>query len=79
MWRFRTWSLCKDGGVAIEDGLDELVGTLRGVSEALADRSLTILKEAHQAGETRRPDEERVISQARRSVEKAIALLSRGH
>jgi hypothetical protein len=49
------------------------------VSEALADRSLTILKEAHQAGETRRPDEERVISQARRSVEKAIALLSRGH
>jgi len=61
-----------------DEGLDALVDTLRGVSEALADRSLAILKEAHSAGETKRPEEERVVSQARRSVEKAIALLSRG-
>jgi hypothetical protein len=46
--------------------------------ELLADRSLLILKEAHQAGQTRRPDAERIVTQARRSVEKAISLLSRG-
>lgn len=66
------------GGKHFDDDLDALVETLRSVSEALADRSLTILKEAHSAGETKRPDDERVVSQARRSVEKAIALLSRG-
>ena len=58
--------------------LTELIDTLRGVSETLADRSLAILKEAHEAGATRRPDAERLITQARRSVEKAIALLTRG-
>lgn len=58
--------------------LTDIIDTLRGVSDALADRSLAILKEAHQAGETRRPDTERVVTQARRSVEKAIALLTRG-
>ena len=79
MFGARASMLCKDVGMASDEQLEELVETLRGVSETLADRSLSILKEAHQAGETRRPDEERVISQARRSVEKAIALLSRGH
>lgn len=60
------------------DNMDDVVETLRGVSELLADRSLLLLKEAHQAGQTRRPDAERVVTQARRSVEKAISLLSRG-
>lgn len=58
--------------------LTDIIETLRGVSDALADHSLAILKEAHQAGETKRPDTERVVTQARRSVEKAIALLTRG-
>lgn len=72
--------MCKDERVALnDDGLAEMVETLRSVSESLADRSLAILKEANRAGETKRPDEERVISQARRAVEKAISLLSRGH
>jgi hypothetical protein len=61
----------------MDDKLTELVETLRGVSDALADRSLSILKEAYSAGETKRPEDERLVSQARRSVEKAIALLSR--
>jgi sialic acid synthase SpsE len=72
--------MCKDERVALnDDGLAEMVETLRSVSESLADRSLAILKEANRAGETKRPDEERVVSQARRAVEKAISLLSRGH
>jgi hypothetical protein len=62
----------------VDEGLTELIDTLRSVSDALADRSLAILKEAHSAGETKRPEDERIVSQARRSVEKAIALLSRG-
>jgi len=62
-----------------EDGADfsDLVETLRGVSDELADRALGILKEAHASGQTRRPEEERVVTQARRSVEKAISLLNR--
>jgi hypothetical protein len=40
------------------DNMDDVVETLREVSELLADRSLLILKEAHQAGQTRRPDAE---------------------
>lgn len=55
----------------------DVVETLRGVSDELADRALAILKDAHASGQTRRPEEERVVTQARRSVEKAIALLSR--
>ena len=73
--------LCQDEGMNREDdvdNMDDVVETLRGVSELLADRSLLLLKEAHQAGQTRRPDAERVVTQARRSVEKAISLLSRG-
>jgi hypothetical protein len=74
----QTWQVASTGANSSQDELDELLDALRGVSESLADRSLAILKEAHQAGETRRPDEERVVTQARRAVEKAIALLSRG-
>ena len=73
--------VCQDEGMNHEadiDNMDDVVETLREVSELLADRSLLILKEAHQAGQTRRPDAERVVTQARRSVEKAISLLSRG-
>lgn len=59
------------------DRIKEMVERLEGLSEELADESLETLRAAHAAGETRRPERERVISQARRSVEKAAALLRR--
>ena len=58
-------------------GLDDLIAQLRSVSEDLADRAISVLSEASRAGETRRPDAERALTQARRAVEKAIAILER--
>ena len=57
--------------------VDEIIQRLRSISDDLADRAITILSEASRAGENKRPDAERVITQARRAVEKAIALLER--
>ena len=55
----------------------ELIERLRLISEELGDRALHELKEAHRSGETKRPETEKSLSQARRAVEKAIATLSR--
>ena len=55
----------------------ELIDKLKGVSEQLADKALDALKQAHAAGESKRPEIERTLSQARRAVEKAISLLIR--
>lgn len=57
--------------------LDDIIQRLRSVSEDLADRAIAILSEASRAGESKRPDAERVVTQARRAVEKAIVLLER--
>ena len=57
--------------------LGHIVEQLRSVSEDLSDHAIRILSEASRAGETRRPESERSITQARRAVEKAIALLER--
>ena len=57
--------------------LDQIVERLRSASEDLSDHAIRILSEASRAGETSRPDAERTITQARRAVEKAIALLER--
>ena len=57
--------------------LDDLIARLRSVSEDLADRAISVLSEATRAGETKRPEEERAITQARRAVEKAISILER--
>jgi N-acetylmuramic acid 6-phosphate (MurNAc-6-P) etherase len=57
--------------------LDDLIAQLRSVSEDLADRAISVLSEASRAGETRRPEAERALTQARRAVEKAIAILER--
>jgi hypothetical protein len=57
--------------------LDDLIARLRSVSEDLADRAIAVLSEASRAGETRRPEAERALTQARRAVEKAIAILER--
>ena len=56
---------------------DDIVDRLRSVSEDLSDHAIRILSEASRAGETKRPDTERTITQARRAVEKAIVLLER--
>jgi len=53
----------------------EIVEQLRNISETLADRALTALKEAHALGESKRPEIERILTQARRAIEKAIGLL----
>lgn len=60
-----------------EKNFDEIVDTLKSVSERLADQALTVLKDAHSAGESKRPELERTLTQARRAVEKAISLLAR--
>ena len=53
----------------------ELVQQLRNISETLADRALAALKEAHSLGESKRPEIERTLTQARRAIEKAIGRL----
>lgn len=57
--------------------IEDVVSRLETISEELADASLETLRAAHASGETRRPERERVLSQARRSVEKALVLLKR--
>jgi len=57
---------------------EQIIDQLKTISDQLADRALSVLKEAHAAGESKRPEEERTLTQARRAVEKAISLLSRG-
>ena len=57
--------------------LDDIIERLRSASEDIADRALSVLSEAWRAGETKRPDAERALTQARRAVEKAINLLER--
>jgi len=57
--------------------LDDIIDRLRSVSDDLSDRAIRLLSEASRARATERPDEERSITQARRAVEKAIAILER--
>ncbi|MFM7124866.1 MAG: hypothetical protein ACKOE0_04460 [Actinomycetes bacterium] len=57
--------------------IEEIVSTLHSVSDDLAEKALDALKEAHRDGETKRPELERQLTQARRAVEKAIGVLSR--
>ena len=53
----------------------EMIDKLKAISEQLADKALDALKQAHAAGESKRPEVERTLTQARRAVEKAISLL----
>jgi hypothetical protein len=61
--------LSRDG----RDDLDGLVERLEEIAEELAERSLDDLREALDAG--REPELERRLTRARRSVEKAAAIL----
>ena len=60
-----------------EENSEDIVQQLKLISEQLADKALTVLKQAHAAGESKRPEVERTLTQARRAIEKAISLLSR--
>ena len=57
--------------------ISDLTTQLQSISEELADKALEVLKQAHRAGESKRPDIERTLTQARRAVEKAVNLLGR--
>lgn len=57
--------------------VDEIITNLQSISEDLADKALDALKEAHRDGQSRRPELERQLTQARRAIEKAIGVLSR--
>ena len=56
---------------------EQIIDQLKLISDQLADRALSVLKEAHTAGESKRPEAERTLTQALRAVEKAISLLTR--
>ncbi len=55
--------------------LDDIRGRLDAIAEELADLAIEVLRDAIDAGERGRPAEERRLTQARRSVERAASLL----
>ncbi len=62
---------------SFEEDSQEIVQKLKLISEQLADKALTVLKQSHAAGKSKRPELERTLTQARRAIEKAISLLGR--
>ena len=48
---------------------------LEHIAEQLDDLAMTILRDAVEEGATTRPEEEKKLTRARRSVEKAISIL----
>lgn len=64
-----------DGG-GISGRVDDIRETLRRCAEDLNELSMAVLRDAIEEGESRRPEIEKHISKARRTVERAIAQLS---
>ena len=58
-----------------DDELEGIAADLASLSERLSDVALRALREALEAGASKRPELERRVSRARASVERAIALL----
>ena len=56
---------------------DELADRLDAIAEEIAEASITELKAALRRGEQKRPQLERTLSQAKRSIDKAAHLLRR--
>ena len=54
---------------------DEIRGRLEAIAEELADLAIVRLRESIDAGGTELPVDERRLTRARRSVEKAISIL----
>ena len=48
---------------------------LQQIAEQLDDLAMSVLRDAVEEGATTRPEEEKKLSRARRSVEKAISIL----
>lgn len=48
---------------------------LEHIAEQLDDLAMTVLRDAVEEGATSRPEEEKRLTRARRSVEKAISIL----
>ncbi len=55
---------------------DEIRARLEVIAEELADLAIVRLRESIDAGGTELPVDERRLTRARRSIEKAIAILS---
>lgn len=62
-----------DAGMSGE--YDDVRALLNDASEILGDRILTLLSDAVREGASSRPPQERVLTRARRSIDKAIMLL----
>jgi hypothetical protein len=54
---------------------DDIRGRLEAIAEELADLAIVRLRESIDAGGTELPVDERRLTRARRSVEKAISIL----
>jgi exonuclease VII small subunit len=55
--------------------IEEIISDLERVSEALNDAAMSLISEAIRNGEKERPPLEKKLSQARRSVDKALYTL----
>lgn len=56
---------------------DDLAERLQSIAEELDERAFEMLRNAVADGELRRPDSDKLVTQARRAVEKAVTLLRR--
>lgn len=59
----------------MQDRFDDIRIRLEQIGEELTDLSVEVLRHAVEEGETRRPDVDKRIGQARRAVEKAARVL----
>ena len=55
--------------------IEEIISDLERASEALNDAAMSLITEAIRNGEKDRPSLEKKVSQARRSVDKALYIL----
>jgi hypothetical protein len=56
-------------------GYHDIAERLRGIAEELDEASFELLHDAVASGETKRPEADKAITQARRAIEKAATLL----
>ena len=56
----------------MDDRVAEIRDRLESIAEELTDVSVELLRSAVEAGETKRPDADKRLGQARRAVEKAV-------
>jgi len=61
----------------MEEQLEDLQSRLNAISEELGDLSITVLRDALEAGRSERPVLDKALSRIRRSVDKAAGLIER--